>query len=52
MAKGGQRRLKRKEGYQFSAEQCRLRLKGLKSKYYRQKKENNNFGESTASDDD
>lgn len=41
-----------KEGYQFSAEQCRLKIKGLKSKYDRQKKKNNTSGESLASDDD
>lgn len=41
-----------KEGYQFSAEQCRLTIKGLKSKYDRQKKKNNTSGESLASDDD
>lgn len=42
----------KKEGYQFSAEQCRLKIKGLKSKYDRQKKKNNTSGESPASDDD
>ena len=41
-----------KEGYQFSAERCRLKIKGLKSKYDRQKKKNNTSGESPASDDD
>lgn len=41
-----------KEGYQFSAEQCRLKIKGLKLKYDRQKKKNNTSGESPASDDD
>ncbi|XP_056020206.1 uncharacterized protein LOC125670797 [Ostrea edulis] len=41
-----------KEGYHFSAEQCRLKIKGLKSKYDRQKKKNNTSGESPASDED
>jgi hypothetical protein len=30
--------------YSFSAEQCRLKIKGLKSKYKRQKKKNNTSG--------
>nr|XP_034323196.1 proteoglycan 4-like [Crassostrea gigas] len=39
-------------GYSFSAEKCRLKIKGLKSKYERQKKKNNTSGESPASDED
>lgn len=39
-------------GYSFSAEKCRLKIKGLKSKYERQKKINNTSGESPASDFD
>ncbi|XP_061178107.1 uncharacterized protein LOC133186795 [Saccostrea echinata] len=39
-------------GYNFSAEKCRMKIKGLKSKYERHKKKNNTSGESPASDED
>lgn len=40
------------EGYTFQAEQCRLKMKGIKSRHERRKKKEDTSGESPASDDD
>ncbi|XP_050413506.1 uncharacterized protein LOC126827966 [Patella vulgata] len=39
-------------GYNFNAEQCRLKVKSLKQKYDRNKKKMKKFGESPPSEDD
>lgn len=52
MVEGGERSKHSWWIHFFSAEKCRLKVKGLKSKYERQKKKNNTSGESPAFDED
>lgn len=52
MAEGGERSKHSWWIHFFSAEKCRLKVKGLKSKYERQKKKYNTSGESPAFDED